>query len=225
MDPIEESSVAEPPKPRKRPKQGRSLVLVEAIQQACLRILEEEGPDRLTTQRIADVAGINIASLYQYFPNKEAVLAQVYDEVIQQATESAKTRFKEISKLSEQSLEKTLAAIIDVECQQLSDLCRLNPQFYQQYQQHYDIHGRVNELTQTLNNPSWEEWFTLFLSKHQSRLRDCDIGMLSFIARNALQGNLQAALAERPELLREEAYQQELLQVLLAYLLRDPCIQ
>ena len=71
-----------PPRPRKRPKQSRSLMLVQAIQEACLQILEREGPDQLTTQRIADVAGINIASLYQYFPNKEAVLAEVFDEQV-----------------------------------------------------------------------------------------------------------------------------------------------
>ena len=68
------------PQPRKRPKQARSLILVQAIQEACLKILQEEGAEQLTTQRIADVAGINIASLYQYFPNKEAILADgVYD--------------------------------------------------------------------------------------------------------------------------------------------------
>ena len=67
-----------PPQPRKRPKQERARFSVAAIEQACLKILEDEGPRRLTTNRIAEVAGVNIASLYQYFPNKDAVVGCVY---------------------------------------------------------------------------------------------------------------------------------------------------
>src|SRR5262245_39905095 len=57
------------PPPRRRPKQARSQAIVKAIQEACLRILKEEGPDAVNTNRIAEVAGVNIASVYRYFPN------------------------------------------------------------------------------------------------------------------------------------------------------------
>ena len=53
--------MTELPRPRKRPKQSRSAELVRAIREACLQILDQEGPERLTTQRIADVAGVNMA--------------------------------------------------------------------------------------------------------------------------------------------------------------------
>ncbi|MFT4918666.1 MAG: AcrR family transcriptional regulator, partial [Zhongshania aliphaticivorans] len=63
-----------PPEPRRRPSQSRSKVLVDAIIQACKQVLADEGEERLTTNRIAEVAGVTIGSLYQYFPNKEAIL-------------------------------------------------------------------------------------------------------------------------------------------------------
>lgn len=55
---------------RKKPRQARSRATVEAILQAGARILSEEGWAGFTTNRIADIAGVSIGSLYQYFPDK-----------------------------------------------------------------------------------------------------------------------------------------------------------
>jgi AcrR family transcriptional regulator len=60
--------------PRKQPRQGRSQYLVDAIMQAAIRVLTREGARRFTTIRVAEQAGISVGSLYQYFPNKEAIL-------------------------------------------------------------------------------------------------------------------------------------------------------
>ena len=68
-----------PAVPRRRPKQDRSRQIVEAIQQAGLQILEADGPSGLTTNRIAELAGVSIGSLYRYYPNKEAIVADVYE--------------------------------------------------------------------------------------------------------------------------------------------------
>ena len=64
-------------KPRKKPRQRRSKVTCDAILEAAARILEAAGREGLTTNAIAERAGVSIGSLYQYFPNKEAVLAAV----------------------------------------------------------------------------------------------------------------------------------------------------
>lgn len=208
----------DPPKPRKQPKQARSLMLVNAIQEACLKILEREGADKLTTQRIADVAGINIASLYQYFPNKEAVLSNLYEQEIARVTEDTVRQFAEIQRLSEQSLADTLEAIIEIKTAQLARLYRINPEFYQTYRHSFDIHQRVDAVTQSLTNPSWADWFPKFLSYHGDSLREGDIDAISFIARSSLEGSLHAALLEQPESLKDPSFKQELLTLLLNYL-------
>ena len=64
----------------KKPKQLRSRQIVRAIIQACRKIMDEDGPDSLNTNHIADVAGVNIASLYRWFPNKDAIIAEVFEE-------------------------------------------------------------------------------------------------------------------------------------------------
>lgn len=64
-------------KPRKSPRQDRARATVDAIVQATAYILRKRGYAQLTTNAIAEKAGVNIASLYQYFPNKEAILAEL----------------------------------------------------------------------------------------------------------------------------------------------------
>lgn len=59
--------------PRKRPAQRRSATTVDAIIEAAARILESAGLAGYNTNDIARLAGISVGSLYQYFPNKEAI--------------------------------------------------------------------------------------------------------------------------------------------------------
>lgn len=63
--------------PRKTPVQARSRATVDAIIQASAYILEKHGWESLTTNAIAERAGVNISSLYQFFPNKEAVINEL----------------------------------------------------------------------------------------------------------------------------------------------------
>ena len=65
---------------RKQPKQARSTELVAAILQAAAQVLAEEGAARFTTARVAEKAGVSIGSLYQYFPNKAAILFRLQSD-------------------------------------------------------------------------------------------------------------------------------------------------
>ncbi len=63
--------------PRKKPQQRRSHVTIDTIFEATIQVLLANGLDRITTIQIADRAGVSVGSLYQYFPNKRALLAAV----------------------------------------------------------------------------------------------------------------------------------------------------
>jgi AcrR family transcriptional regulator len=61
-------------KPRKKPRQKRSKEMVSAILEATARVVRQEGVQAASTNRIAKVAGVSVGSVYQYFPNKQALL-------------------------------------------------------------------------------------------------------------------------------------------------------
>ena len=105
----------QPPAPRRKPSQSRSKVLVDAIIDACQQILVKEGTQQLTTNRIAEVAGVTIGSLYQYFPNKEAILANLFSEKIAAETEQiSRETTRRILAKSEQSLRSTIRELINI---------------------------------------------------------------------------------------------------------------
>jgi AcrR family transcriptional regulator len=65
---------------RKQPRQARSTELVSAILDAAVQVLASEGAQRFTTARVAERAGVSVGSLYQYFPNKAAILFRLQSD-------------------------------------------------------------------------------------------------------------------------------------------------
>ena len=72
---------------RKQPKQARATELVAAILQAAAQVLAVEGAQRFATTRVAEKAGVSVGSLYQYFPNKAALLFRLQSDEWRQTTE------------------------------------------------------------------------------------------------------------------------------------------
>jgi len=71
---------------RKQPKQARSTELVSAILEAAVQVLAAEGAQRFTSARVAEKAGVSVGSLYQYFPNKAAILFRLQSDEWRQTT-------------------------------------------------------------------------------------------------------------------------------------------
>lgn len=78
--------------PRKRPRQARAAVTLDAIFEATIQVLVTDGPRRLTTTRVAERAGVSVGTLYQYFPHKQALfyaLNERYLDSVADKVESA----------------------------------------------------------------------------------------------------------------------------------------
>ncbi|MEZ4233552.1 MAG: TetR/AcrR family transcriptional regulator [Polyangiaceae bacterium] len=68
---------------RRVPRQGRSRETVRAVLDAVPRVIRREGLDALTTNRIAEAAGVSIGSLYQYFPDKRSIFSALHERHVE----------------------------------------------------------------------------------------------------------------------------------------------
>jgi hypothetical protein len=71
-------------KPRKQPVQARSEATVSAIFEATVQVLLAVGYCKMTTTRVAERAGVSVGTLYQYFPNRRALIAAVIERHLEQ---------------------------------------------------------------------------------------------------------------------------------------------
>jgi AcrR family transcriptional regulator len=69
----------QPEPPRKEPRQGRSKQMVDVILEAAARVFDRQGYQEATTNHIAETAGVSVGSVYQYFPNKDALLTALHE--------------------------------------------------------------------------------------------------------------------------------------------------
>jgi len=72
---------------RKKPRQARSAVTVDAIFEATIQVLLTEGIHRLTTTRVAERAGVSVGTMYQYFPHKQALLYALNERYLDRLAE------------------------------------------------------------------------------------------------------------------------------------------
>lgn len=101
---------------RKQPKQTRSNELVAAILDAAVQVLAREGAQRFTTARVAERAGVSVGSLYQYFPNKAAILFRLQSEEWRRTTELMCAILAEDARSPPERLRRLVHAFIRSEC-------------------------------------------------------------------------------------------------------------
>ncbi|AUZ20344.1 TetR family transcriptional regulator [Achromobacter xylosoxidans] len=103
---------------RKQPQQARSAELVAAILQAGAQVLAKEGAARFTTARVAEKAGVSIGSLYQYFPNKAAILYRLQTQEWQQTSDLLRRLLEDARHAPPQRLRNLVHAFVRSECEE-----------------------------------------------------------------------------------------------------------
>ena len=103
---------------RKQPRQARSNELVATILEAAVQVLAKEGVQRFTTARVAEKAGVSVGSIYQYFPNKAAILFRLQSDEWRQTTELLRGILEDTRKPPHARLRILVHAFVRSECEE-----------------------------------------------------------------------------------------------------------
>jgi len=103
---------------RKHPQQARSNQLVEAVLDAAVQVLMREGAQRFTTARVAERAGVSVGSLYQYFPNKAAILFRLQSDEWCRTSALLRGILEDRTTLPHARLRRLVHAFIQSECEE-----------------------------------------------------------------------------------------------------------
>lgn len=185
---------------RKRPIQSRSRALVDAVAEACLRILDEAGDEALTVARIAEVSGVAVGSIYQYFPNKDAIVALLYERVLDQESQQLLLmRDKLIGMPLATAVREILANIIRVEVR----LFKLSQAFHLRY--HAALHlGMWRGPYRTAGEFIEATWLPL-LRLYEHEINTPHPGLAAYLLGKGLRGVIRSVLEDIPAQLESPA--------------------
>lgn len=202
------------PKPRKQPKQERSRLLVESVKQACREVLNNEGAEALTTLHLADVTGISVGSLYQYFPNIESVVAALYEDLLREYLEERKhaAMMKYRNMTAETALQSMIEGIIGFH----ASLLKLNFKFHQRYHRCFDLDKAYDEIA-GVDKFSISVIANALLNEH-SNISQADAQRCALLSTRCCKALVMEIMDEQPELLFEERFAQEMLAICSAVL-------
>jgi len=189
---------------RKQPKQERSRVTFEAIIEATARILEADGLAGLSTNRVARVAGVSVGSLYQYFPNKQALVAEVRARFGQRFQAAL---LELLAKLPGMGVREAIHAWVRT----LVALHTESP----------GVHNAVGTGTPREFHSALSRVVGGYLSAHAEALRRPDLALAGSILMDAAEALIHNTALREPGMLEDEAWVAEVCDLLERYLLRD----
>lgn len=180
--------------PRKRPRQERSRATVDAILDATARVLVQEGYDRASTNRVAETAGVSVGSLYQYFPNKEAMVGELVDRFSRRITDMVVDRLAELADAPPEVVTRELVtAMVRIK--------REDPRLAQVLREQIPRVGRMQRYEKQLE--SIIEATEQYLARWRERLRHDDVATTAFVAVHTVDAVTHAGVTRRPPI--EEA--------------------
>jgi len=177
------------PKPaatsRRKPSQARSVVTVNAIFEACIQVFNQTGPDSLTTTRVAERAGVSVGTLYQYFPDRQAMMLSLLERHLIRITE-------DVSAVCEANKGTTLEVMIPNIVHAMVDAKMAHPEeALALYPVTLEAQGKALE-----NRVLYQGQLAICDAlASASGVRFTDLRMVSFLIGTAVMGPLQAVLA------------------------------
>lgn len=199
---------------RKQPRQARSRATVTAILEAMTRILDREGSEAATTTRVAEVAGISIGTLYQYFSHRDAILDALQDREFERAvqlmqsvltTTGAEGPGRDVAREVIEGLLKLYAAAPGLHRVLALEGLRVTPTARVQA---FDM-----RVVSVIRN---------FLAMSSLPIRRANIDAAAFVVFQSVRASMLARMLESPPGLDDETLTEELTDMIFMYLVHEP---
>ncbi|MEL6342641.1 MAG: TetR/AcrR family transcriptional regulator [Myxococcota bacterium] len=194
---------------RKEPRQARSRALVQSLIDATARVLTEEGYQAANTNRIAEVAGVSVGSLYQYFPGKDALVFAVARE------QSERRRALLVQAMTTTGLDGDIRAMVQAFVHGM----------IRAYAETAPIQRALTEQMLHLGldhyqrlRMDFEQLLTGWLALNRHRVRLRDLGSASFVLFMSVEMTVRGALLFEPSRLHDPALEAELVDMIVRYL-------
>lgn len=182
-------------RPRKIATQERSRATVDSLVEATARILVKEGFDKASTNRIAEVAGVSIGSLYQYFPSKEALVAAVVERHQQEIMQTVRG---ELAQVSTEPMDKAIRRFVAVAVQ----AHRLAPQLHRVLAEQIPRVGKLEKL-ETFSRENFS-LFRTYLEGVRDQLGVDDLELASFVCVTTIEALTHNAVLHHARVLADE---------------------
>jgi AcrR family transcriptional regulator len=202
--------------PRKTPTQARAQSTVNAILEATIQVLEREGPAGATTTRIAEVAGVSVGTLYQYFSHRDAIL----DALQEREFDRALALLQDV--LSVGNLAKSPRETVEAAVHGMEKL----------YVAYPGVHRVLAMEGLRTNKADRLQTFDLrvislirhFISATGTPIRRKNVDAAAFVAFQCVRATMLASLLENPAGLDDKALVDELVDLVLRYLVDEEAL-
>lgn len=195
--------------PRKIPQQQRAQFTVDCILRAAESIIIKSGYDAATTNHIAEVAGVSIGSLYQYFASKEAIAAALVESAVMNATEILRDCLIEnMAKPLPESIREIVAVILSTRKQYSFIFLRLPRE--------------VPKLGKLSRNVTTEKFLyntiRSYYHHHRAEIRVDDLEVAMFVAEHIVVGSIDAYIDNNSPAITDDQLVEHISDAVVKYL-------
>jgi AcrR family transcriptional regulator len=195
--------------PRKRPRQARSKATVDTILEATARVLVKHGFDGLTTNAVAAAAGVSIGSLYQYFPNKEALVGALIERHVEDMHHAVG---KELARVATLPIPQAVRAMIELTIRAQS----VDPELHRVMLEQVPRVGRMARILELKNVT--QQTITALLEARKSELAITNADVAAFLLVSAIEAVAHRATLFAPARLRDPSLIDEATAMVTRYL-------
>ncbi len=195
--------------PRKKPRQRRSQETVDAILEATARVLVARGYENATTNHIAEVAGVSIGSLYQYFPNKASLVLAVVERHC--------AEMLELLSASVQTLvDAPLPIAVRTYVKAMIEAHTVDPALHRVFVQQM-MHIGLHHLEQI--DRASRDVVQAYLEAHRDEILPQDTALAAFVLVRSVEAVVHGMVLEPPDFIDPDALAGEVTDLVLRYLL------